>query len=77
MKAIALIGDIDEQHRLHAQVPTEMPVGPVRLIVFLPGEDQAGGLWAAGVVFEWSAELSDPREDIYTLNEGQPVHSDR
>ena len=77
MKAIELIGDIDEQHRLHAQVPIEMPVGQVRLIVFLPGEDQAGGLWADGVASEWSAELSDPREDIYPLNDGQPVHADR
>ena len=33
MKAIELIGDVDEQHRLHAQVPTEIPVGQVRLIM--------------------------------------------
>lgn len=52
MKAIELIGDIDEQHRLHAQVPTEIPAGQVRLIVFLPGEDEAGGLWADGVASE-------------------------
>ena len=50
MKAIELIGDIDEQHRLHAQVPTEVPAGQVRLIVFLPGEDDAGSLWADGIV---------------------------
>jgi hypothetical protein len=25
MKAIELIGDIDEQHRLHALVPEELP----------------------------------------------------
>jgi len=77
MKAIELIGDIDEQHRLHAQVPTEIPAGQVRLIVFLPGEDEAGGLWANGVASEWLAELSDPREDIYTLDDGQPVNAVR
>lgn len=71
MKAIELIGDIDEQHRLHARVPTEIPAGQVRLIVFLPGEDEAGGLWANGVASEWSAELSDSREDIYTVDDGQ------
>jgi len=32
MKAIELIGDIDEQHRLHAQVPKELPTGQIRLI---------------------------------------------
>lgn len=71
MKAIELIGDIDEQHRLHAQVPTEIPAGQVRVIVFLPGEDEAGGLWADGVASEWSAELTDRREDIYSLDDGQ------
>ena len=52
----------------------EIPAGQVRLIVFLPGEDEAGGLWADGVASEWSAELSDSREDIYTLEDGQPVN---
>jgi len=42
MKAIELIGDIDEQHRLHAQVPADVPVGQVRLIVILPEEVKAG-----------------------------------
>ena len=77
MKAIELIGDIDEQHRLHARVPIEIPSGQVRLILLLPGEDEAGGVWADGVASEWSAELSDPREDIYTLDDGQPVNAAR
>jgi hypothetical protein len=76
MKTIELIGDIDEQHRLHAQVPTELPVGQIRLIL-LPGEDEAGGIWAHGIAAEWSAELEDPREDIYTLDDGQPVNAPR
>ncbi|MCL4853717.1 MAG: hypothetical protein KJZ78_20365 [Bryobacteraceae bacterium] len=77
MQAIELIGDVDEQHRLHAQVPKEIPAGQVRVIVFLPGEDEAGDFWAGGVVSEWSAELSDAREDIYTLEDGQPVNAGR
>ena len=77
MKAIELIGDIDDQHRLHAHVPKELPAGKVRLIVFLPGEDEAGGVWANGIAAEWSAELQDAREDIYTLDDGQPVNAPR
>ncbi len=77
MKAIELIGDVDEQHRLHAQVPTEIPAGQVRLIVFLPGEDEAGGFWADGIASESSEELSDPREDLYTLDDGRPVNAAR
>ena len=73
MKAIELIGDIDEQHRLRASVPEELPAGPVRLIVLLSDEDEAGTAWAHGVAREWAGEMSDPRQDIYTLTDGQPV----
>jgi hypothetical protein len=31
MKAIELTGDIDDRHRLRAEVPKELPAGPVRL----------------------------------------------
>lgn len=37
-------------------------------------EDDAAAAWELGVANEWSAELSDTREDIYTLNDGEPLH---
>jgi hypothetical protein len=77
MKAIELVGDIDEQHRLRAQVPVGLPPGPVRLIVLLPDEDDAGTAWAQGVNREWLDELRDPRQDVYTLEDGQAVDADR
>ena len=76
-KAIELVGDIDEQHRLRAQVPEELPAGPVRLIVLLPDEDDAGSVWANGIAKEWSDELSDPKQESYTLDDGQPVNAPR
>jgi hypothetical protein len=80
MKAIELIGDIDERHRLQAEVPEDLPPGPVRLIVLLPDpdtarDDEAETQWGAGLAREWSAELKDSRQDIYTLDDGQPVNS--
>jgi len=77
MKAIELTGDIDAQHRLRAQVPEELPAGPVRVIVLLPEEDETGIAWAQGVAREWSEELSDPQQDIYTLDDGQPLDAPR
>ena len=77
MNAIELVGDIDEQHQLHAKVPKGVPAGQVRLIVLLPGEDDAGSLWSHGIAAEWSAELTDPREDIYTMDDGRPVNASR
>jgi hypothetical protein len=29
--------------------------------------------WMTGIANEWAAELSDPREDIYELTDGEPV----
>ncbi|HEY1760691.1 MAG TPA: hypothetical protein VGG72_35275 [Bryobacteraceae bacterium] len=77
MKAIELVGDIDEQHRLRAQVPAELPAGPVRLIVLLPDEDDSGVAWAQGVDREWRDELQDSRQDVYTLEDGQAVNAPR
>jgi len=77
VKAIELVGDIDEQHRLQAQVPADLPAGPVRLIVLLPEEDEASVAWAQGISKEWADELRDSRQDIYTLEDGQPVNAPR
>jgi hypothetical protein len=77
MRGIELIGDVDDEHRLHARVPADVPAGRVRVIVFLPDEDEAGASWARGVASEWSAELEDTREGIYSLDDGQPVHAGR
>ena len=73
MKAIELPGGIDDQHRLQARVPNDLPAGPVRLIVLLPDEDGAGGAWAHRISREWAEELRDSRQDIYALEDGQPV----
>jgi hypothetical protein len=77
MRGIELIGDVDDEHRLQARVPADVPAGRVRVILFLPDEDEAGASWARGVASEWSAELEDTREDIYSLDDGQPVHAGR
>jgi hypothetical protein len=72
MRAIELLGEIDDQHRLSAEVPEELPAGSVRLIVLMPDEDEAGLASARGVSAEWSADLSDPNQDIYTLDDSAP-----
>ena len=77
MKAIELIGDIDEQHRLRASVPEELPAGPVRLIVLLSEEDAAGTVWAHGLAREWADELRDSRQDLYTLADGKLIDAAR
>ena len=77
MKPIELLGEVDDQHQLHADVLQGFPPGSVRLILLGPEEDDAGRTWAAGVCAEWSEELADSGQDIYTLDDGQPVNDTR
>jgi hypothetical protein len=79
MKMIELIGHVDEQHRLSVDVPSSVPPGPVRVVLELPAEerDEDEGSWAGAVGQAWAAEWSDPREDIYTLEDGKPEDEPR
>jgi hypothetical protein len=77
MKAIELLGNVDEQRRLHAQVPEGVPSGPVRLVIYLPEEDDAGAAWDRGIASEWADDLGDSRQDIYSLQDGLPPDARR
>ena len=77
MKAVELHGQINAQHQLQATVPPNLPPGPVRLIVLIPEEDDGEAMWMQGIAKEWAVELSDTREDIYTLDDGMPVDATR
>ena len=46
MKAIELLGEIDSERRLRAEVPEGFPTGLVRVIVLMPEEDEAGLAWS-------------------------------
>ena len=74
MRTVQVTGHVDEHHRLSAEVPDVIPPGPVTVSVVLESdEDEAGTAWVSGVAREWADELKDPRQDIYTLADGEPV----
>ena len=80
MRAYELIGEIDEERQIHAKLPANVtpPYDDVRVIVLLPeSQDEAETHWAKGVAREWAAELDDVREDIYNLQDGEPIDAAR
>ncbi len=77
MKAIELLGRVDETRHLQVEIPETLSPGPVRIIVLIPEEDEAGAAWMQGIAREWAEELNDPREDLYSLEDGKPVHATR
>lgn len=52
MKAVELIGEVDDKHQLQAWVPETLPPGLVRSIVLIPEEDEAGAAWTQGIARE-------------------------
>ncbi|MBI1814913.1 MAG: hypothetical protein HYR72_08050 [Deltaproteobacteria bacterium] len=77
MKALEVSAEIDDQHRLQGIVPPDLRPGRVRVIILVPEEDEAGEAWERGVARQWAAELGDVREDIYTVNDGEPEDAAR
>ena len=72
MRAIGIVGEIDEDHNIRAEALRDLPPGRVSLIVVRPDEDEAGAFWPWDVSQAWSEELGDVRQDLYTLADGQP-----
>lgn len=84
MKALEFVAEVDAQHRLSLELP-QTPAGPVRVLVLVPEqqeqatetEDTVNAVWMQAVAHEWREELADPREDIYTLEDGNSIHATR
>lgn len=74
MDYISIHGQIDEHHRLSAIVPESIPPGPVTVsITTVPEEDDAGMSWSNGIADQWANELTDDRQDIYSITDGEAV----
>lgn len=78
MKTIELIANVDEQHRLSVEVPTDVKPGPVKIVLALPTDtEEEEGWWQEAISEIWAADWSDPAEDIYTLEDGKPIDESR
>ena len=77
MLTLKVIGEVDESHRLSADVPDSIRPGPVEIMVIVPVATEDEAQWVRGVAHEWRDELNDSREDIYTLADGEPVDGSR
>lgn len=73
MERIELEGRIDQEHRLSVVLPSHVPAGKVKVVLEPLGDDETETEWSRWIAHIWGPELSDPREDIYTLDDGEPV----
>ncbi|HBI44356.1 MAG TPA: hypothetical protein DDY78_16115 [Planctomycetales bacterium] len=77
MNSIEVIGHVDEQHQLHAELPADVRPGPVKITLLPVSEEVEDNAWRALINQSWAKDWSDPREDIYTLEDGKPSHEPR
>ncbi len=77
MAALKVLGHVDSTHRLIATLPESIAPGTVEIIVMVPDDGEPETAWQAAVARAWEAELSDPREDLYTLTDGEPIDGSR
>jgi hypothetical protein len=73
MKALEYTVEIGASHDIRLDLPASTRPGRARILVLLEEDDENPENWMQGISREWHAELSDPREDIYTLASPQPV----
>ena len=77
LKALDVVGTIDEQRQLHLDEPLPI-VGPsrVRVIILIPEEpDMDEKEWLQAAVSNPAFDfLKEPEEDIYTLADGKPFY---
>jgi hypothetical protein len=78
MDALPISGHVDDQHQLFATVPKSMPPGEVTIyVVVADSQDELEQSWMSGIARQWESELSDVRQDIYSLEDGEPVDAAR
>jgi hypothetical protein len=77
MKPIEIIGHIDEQGQLHVELPEALRPGPVKVTLQEVTPTDEVDDWRGLINHAWAADWSDPREDIYTLEDGEPEHGPR
>ena len=77
MDTIEVIGHVDEQHQLHVELPAGVKPGPVKVTVQPVTEEGEDDGWRALINKSWPQDWNDPREDIYTFEDGKPSHEPR
>ncbi len=75
MEIFELFGHVDDAHQLQVNLPPSIPAGPVKIILkpVAASESEEEDDWAQAISMAWMQDWSDPREDIYTLEDGEPV----
>lgn len=66
MEIFEVLGQVDEQHCLHVELPASIPAGPVKIVLKQadsPNAEDDG--WSEAIGSAWLNDWSDPREDIY------------
>jgi hypothetical protein len=71
MSRIEITGTVDNQHQLCLTVPEEIRPGRVRVTLEVADDEEDDWRRDTGAI--WARDY-DPREDIYTVQDGDPIN---
>ena len=77
MQAVEAVGHIDSNGSLQINTPLPLKEGDVKVIIMYAENEETNEeqLWMRAIsnnpAFDF---LNDPEEDIYSLNDGKPLH---
>jgi len=78
MKAIEVSGFLDEKGQLNLDTPIKIVNQRVKVILLIPEEEEiSDAAWLNGMASNSAFKfLEDEAEDIYTINDGQPMQNE-
>ncbi len=72
-----LIAEVSDDRTVQIKIPESIHTKRARIIILPVEPEEDPAEWMRAIAREWQDELADERQDIYTLEDGEPVDATR
>lgn len=72
-----LITEVSDDRTVQITIPETIRTKRARIIILPMEPEEEAREWMHAIAREWQDELSDERQDIYTIEDGEPVDATR
>lgn len=72
-----LITEVGDTRQVQVTIPETIRTRQARIIILPYEPDEEAEAWMRALGREWHEELADERQDIYSLDDGEPIDATR
>ncbi|MCS7208731.1 MAG: hypothetical protein NZ874_04085 [Fimbriimonadales bacterium] len=72
-----LITEVGDTRQVQITIPETIRTKQARIIILPYEPDEETETWMRALGREWHEELADERQDIYSLDDGEPIDATR